>query len=138
MIEQPSSIRSRPPPPLASYAGSIRPEQHRCIQVTLPPLQATLRAADQLLFSTSELADRWRALERKAGRDPAAITVWPNLIPPSLQAASRRPRKRPARQALGDQQVDVIIVDNKQPVGLKGLPGLLISRVTLLFLCDLR
>ena len=89
------------PPPLASYAGSIRPEQHRCIQATLPQLQASLRAADQLLFSTNELADRWRAFERKAGRDPAAITVWPNLIPDSLQAASRRPRKRPLRQTLG-------------------------------------
>ena len=89
------------PPPLANYGGSIRPEWHRTVVATLPQIQTSLQAADQLLFSTRTLADRWAAV-RDVDRNAAKpVQLWPNLIPAALQRNQRRPRLRQLRQRRG-------------------------------------
>ena len=89
------------PPPLANYGGSVPPEWHRKVSATLPQLQASLRAADQLLFSTSTLHDRWAAIQHQQGHPAQPIEIWPNLIPTELLQAQRKPRLRWLRQRSG-------------------------------------
>jgi len=89
------------PPPLAHYAGSITPEQHRRFQATQPQLEATLAAADLLLFSTSELAEHWQRYRRARGIPAVPVQLWPNLIPAPLRDAWRRPQIRQLRQRSG-------------------------------------
>ena len=86
------------PPPLANYGGSIRPEWHRTVVATLPQIQTSLQAADQLLFSTRTLADRWAALRDVDKSAPTPVQLWPNLMPEALQRNQRRPRLRRLRQ----------------------------------------
>ena len=89
------------PPPLANYAGSITPEQHRRFQATQPQLEATLAAADLLLFSTAEIAERWQRYRRARDIPSVPVQLWPNLIPAPLQAAWRQPQIRQLRQRSG-------------------------------------
>mgnify|MGYP001971328132 CR=1 FL=1 len=106
------------PPPLGNYAGSIPPEVHRWFHATQPQIQATLRVADHLLFSTAELAERWTTLERQAGRSVAPLQVWPNLIPDDLRRIQRRPPpaplpRRPLRQRRG--RLRLVVASASQP-----------------------
>ena len=106
------------PPPLENYAGSIPPEVHRWFHATQPQIQATLRVADHLLFSTAELAERWTTLERQAGRSVAPLQVWPNLIPDDLRRIQRRPPpaplpRRPLRQRRG--RLRLVVASASQP-----------------------
>jgi len=89
------------PPPLGNYGGSVPPEWHRKVSATLPQLQASLRAADQLLFSTSTLHERWAAIQHQQGHPARPIQIWPNLIPTELLQAQRKPRLRWLRQRSG-------------------------------------
>ena len=89
------------PPPLANYGGSVPPEWHRNVSATLPQLKASLRAADQLLFSTSTLHERWAAIQKQQGHPAQPIRIWPNLIPTELLQAQRKPRLRWLRQRSG-------------------------------------
>ena len=88
------------PPPLGNYGGSVPSEWHRSCRVTLPLLQASLQAADQLLFSTSTLAERWTTFQQQQ-QPVAPIQLWPNLIPIALQRARKPPRLRRLRQLRG-------------------------------------
>ena len=89
------------PPPLENYGGSVPPEWHRSCRVTLPLLQASLQAADQLLFSTDTLAERWMAFQQQQEQPVATIQIWPNLVPTALQQARRAPKLRRLRQRRG-------------------------------------
>lgn len=93
--------RNKAPPPLGNYGGSVPPEWHRSCKVTLPLLQASLQAADQLLFSTQTLAERWTAFQIQRQQPVAPIQIWPNLMPAALQRARKRPRLRMLRQRQG-------------------------------------
>ena len=85
---------------MANYGGSVPPEWHRKVSATLPQLQASLRAADQLLFSTSTLHDRWTAIQQQQGH-PAAHPGLAQFDPTNLLQAQRTPRLRWLRQRSG-------------------------------------
>ena len=74
-------------PPLETYGGTITPHQHRCLELDVPLYAAAMRACGAAIVSTPTLARRWRQLEPKQ-----PIQVLPNLAPPDLVAARRRPR----------------------------------------------
>ena len=89
------------PPPLANYGGSVPAEWHRKVSATLPQLQASLLAADQLLLSTSTLVERWTAIQAQQGHPEQPIQLWPNLIPAELLQARQKPRLHWLRQRSG-------------------------------------
>ena len=56
-------------PPLATYGGTITPQQHRWLQLDVPLFAEAMRACDAATVSTPTLAQRWQA-PRRFGRRP--------------------------------------------------------------------
>ena len=82
-------------PPLASYGGTITPRQHRGLVLDVPLFAVAMRACDAAIVSTPSLARRWRELN-----PGQPVLVLPNLAPPELRAALRRPRRLARRPRL--------------------------------------
>ena len=101
------------PPPLANYCGNVTPEWHRHCRATQPQIQAMLKAADQLLFSTNTIIERWKALRDLGEFDEVNIQLWPNLIPRELFKSQKRPRMRWLRQQRG--QLRVVVASSSTP-----------------------
>ena len=82
-------------PPLASYGGTITPRQHRGLVLDVPLFAVAMRACDAAIVSTPSLARRWRELN-----PGQPVLVLPNLAPPELCDALRRPRRLARRPRL--------------------------------------
>ena len=82
-------------PPLASYGGTITPRQHRRLVLDVPLFAVAMRACDAAIVSTPSLARRWRELN-----PGQSVLVLPNLAPPELCDALRRPRRLARRPRL--------------------------------------
>ena len=88
------------PPPLANYAGSITPEQHRRFQATQPQLEPPGGSRSAVV----QHRGKPNAGSVTAAPDIPSVPVqlWPNLIPAPLQAARRQPQiRQPASAAAG-------------------------------------
>ena len=79
------------PPELATYGGTLTPEQHRRFVLDVPLFAAAMRCCDAAIVSTPTLARRWRQLN-----PGQPVQVLANLAPPALVEARCEPRT-PAR-----------------------------------------
>ena len=82
-------------PPLATYGGTITPQQHRLLQLDVPLFAEAMRACDAAIVSTSTLARRWHELQ-----PDQPVQVLANLAPPELRAFLQTPRRLGRRPRL--------------------------------------
>ena len=75
-------------PPLATYGGTITPQQHRWLQMDVSLFAEAMRSCDAAIVSTSTLAQRWQELQ-----PDQPVQVLANLAPPELRASLRTPAK---------------------------------------------
>jgi len=83
------------PPAFATYAGGLRPAQHRRFALDVPLFAAAMEQADGVIVSTATLARRWQELH-PSSRQP--LWILPNLAPPDLlELASEPPPLDPSQ-----------------------------------------
>jgi glycosyltransferase involved in cell wall biosynthesis len=86
------------PPPLNSYGGTISSDLHTGLALDAPLFEMAMRQADEVIVSTTTLAQRWQQL---AADRQQPVLVLPNLAPPALrrEAAAARQRLERSTQA---------------------------------------